>query len=397
MGFETLSCAIAHVIMDYHAYRTNTPLLDTDTSIKNILHCSTDERDRILKEKIIEATTDNNSCRLTLLQYMHFGISLSEKARIIENPDEQKALHLQLVEFIQNIQRLFVFTPANLFITDRLLVSLGTEQSLAVYKLNSPAAEAYKLTHTFFSTIKLSPSSTESTEAEIQHYINDLFLFKQNQALSQDNSSLEDSIASITQYMNTLESQIDQATTKTTLIFNLLHQKQETHVSTHNTDNTDNNHEAHATRDWEFVTLGSSITSEVELENQRLINHNQELTKIYEEKQQRCIILESTLTTLQNKAKVKSDPEHIALATPELHLGLSRRKTTHNAVVTEQPMRRDSTESTDNHAMTACRTTSMFKSGKFSLFNLLMKSLDASHNFSDSASSDSTNSKSSLT
>jgi hypothetical protein len=391
MEFKNLSCAIAHVIMNYHAYRTNTPLLDADAIIQHLLNCSADERDRMLKEKITEATTGNNSCRLTLLQYMHFGISLSEKARIIENPDEQEALHCQLVEFIQNLQRLFVFTPANLFITDRLLVSLGAEQSLAVYKLNSPAAEAYKLTHAFFSTIKLSPSNIESTESEIQHYINDLFLFKQNQALSQDNSSLEASIESITQYMNTLESQIDQATTKTTPIFNFLHQKQETPVSTHNTDKPDKNHEAHTTRDWEFVTLGSSITSESELENQRLINKNQELTQIYEEKQQRCIILESTLTTLQNK------PKHITPTSPELHLGLSRRKITHHAVVTEQPMRRDSNESTENHAVTACRTTSMFKSGKFSLFDLLMKSLDASHDFSDSASSESTSSNSSLT
>jgi|GEM_PF-1373193 len=388
MGFETLSCAIAHVIMNYHAYRTGTPLLDADanTPLEHLLNCNTDKIDQVLKEKIIEATTGNNSCRLTLLQYMHFGISLSEKARILKNSDEQEALHLQLVEFIQNIQRLFVFTPANLFITDRLLVSLGTEQSLAVYKLNSPAAEAYKLTQTLFSTIKLSLSSTESTEVEIQQYI-------QNLALSQDNSSLEVNIASITQSINTLESQIDRATI-TTPIFNFLHPKQEAPIPTHKTDKT---HESHTAKDWEFVTLGSSITSDIELENQRLINQNQELTQIYEEKQQRCIILESTLTILQNKPQAKSDPEHIALASPELHLGLSRRKITHHAVVTEQPMCIEAIGSPEGHAVAGCRAASISKSGRFSLYSLLMKSLDSSHDFSDSASSESTSSHSSLT
>ena len=150
MGFETLSCAIAHVIINYHAYRTyrtETPLLDiSDASIKDFLNRSADERDQILKDKIIEATTGNNSCRLKLLQYMHWGISLSEKARTTEDPAEQAALKIQLVEFIQNLQRLFLFTTANLFITDKLLIPLDKaqklffdteEENLSIYKLNT--------------------------------------------------------------------------------------------------------------------------------------------------------------------------------------------------------------------------------------------------------------------
>ncbi|MDF1683629.1 MAG: hypothetical protein P1U36_03130 [Legionellaceae bacterium] len=395
MGFESLSSAIAHVIINYHAYRTKTPLPDiSDASIKDFLNRSTDERDQILKDKIIEATTRNNSCRLTLLQYMHLGLSLSEKARITENPDEQEALKSQLVEFIQNLQRLFVFTPANLFITDTLLIALNAEQSLSIYKLNSPKAEAYKLTQTLFSTIGLSSSNSESTEVEIQHYISDLFLFKKNQALSQENIAIEASIDSITQYMNNLEHQIHQIhqTTITTAALKSIQPKQEVLVPTDKAVTTPEIHELHPAKGWEFITnessVASEIESEIELENTRLIAQNEKLKTIYEEKKQCFILLESTLTTLQKKP----EPAPIALTTSELCLGLSRRKITSEAVVTEQPMHRDTGEAKVKNTVRSFRGA--IDSGRLSLFGLLAKSLDPTHGFSDSASSDSSNSDS---
>lgn len=405
MGFETLSSAIVHVIINYHAYRTEAPLIDTtvdtanaNASLEHILDCTTDEIDHVIKKKITEATTDNNSCRLTLLQYMHFGLSISEKARKLEdNPDEQEALKTQLVEFILNLQRLFVFTATNLFITDKLVISLDKEQSLLIFKLNSPAAQAYKLTQTLFSTIKLSPENTKSTEAEIQRYVSDLFLFKNNHALSQENIAIEESIQAITQYMNTLECQI--APLSITNTTPALKSTPPTQSTLEPTDQPHHPHDAHLTKGWELITLGSSQLSQAEVENKQLIAQHQELTKAYEEKQQHCIILESTLTTLKNKPKSKPEPQFNSvyqpseLTTREVYLGLSRRKITQKAVVTEQPMHREISEPTEKNTLRSFLGSS--KPNRFSLFGLLAKSLDLTHGFSDSASSDSSSSESS--
>lgn len=164
MGLEALSCAIARTIINYHALRTQTALctIDSNHSIEQILNCSTHEIDKILEIKIAEATTENSSSRLTLLQYMHFGISLSEKARIAiaNNTNEIETIKTQLVAFIQNIQRLLTTTG---IISRTLACSTYEGKSLNIYYLNNPKATANPLIHELLKTIALSSTSDQAT------------------------------------------------------------------------------------------------------------------------------------------------------------------------------------------------------------------------------------------
>jgi len=291
MGFEALSCAIARVIINYHAHKTQTPPLNTDRddALEHILNYRTDEIDNILKTKIKKATTGNNT-RLTLLEYMYFGISLSEKARVTENPDEIEAIKPQLIQFIQNIQRLFEVT--GMFAGTLLVPTDPTDekQSLSIYRLNSSTAQAYKLTQTLLSTIGLSP---ESTEASVQKNINDRFLLKRNPTLSQENTALEVSIESLNQEINALKEEIDLLTT-----LESTHQRLNVFKPTYEI------HEAHEAHDWEFIP-------DALLENNRLIAQNQALTKHHEEMQQYHTILESHQKNITIEAATKAANETI--------------------------------------------------------------------------------------
>lgn len=287
MGFEGLSCAIARVIINYHAYQTqtsppNTNCADKHDSLEHFLNCDKDEINQTLEAKIAEATTGNNSSRLTLLQYMHFGIKLSEKARITENPDEIEAIKAQLVQFIQNLQRLF--EAAGMFAYRTLLIPTDDNQSLLIYRLNSPTTQGYKLTQQLLTTLGLSP---ESTAASIQTYTDDLFLRKENRTLSNDNAKLETEIQLLIQEINDLEKKIDSltATPEST------RQKSKSPEIIHEKLN------AHETTDWEFIPDASGM-SETELENNRLIAQNQTLTKRQEETKQHRDSLSEALTAL---------------------------------------------------------------------------------------------------
>lgn len=146
MGFEALSCAIARVIIHYHAYRTHTtaPKIDDEHSLESILKCTTKEINTIIKAKITQATTGNNSSRLTLLQYMHFGLSLSEKARVMDNADEIKAITPALIQFIQNLQRLLTTTS---FFSRTLSMPIGDNQHLLTGKSQPSSRQAAVLTY----------------------------------------------------------------------------------------------------------------------------------------------------------------------------------------------------------------------------------------------------------
>jgi hypothetical protein len=292
MGFEALSCAIARVIINYHAHQTQKAPINTnsDDTLEHILNCSIDEINQTLEAKIADATTKNNT-RLTLLQYMHFGISLSERARVTENPDEIETIKPQLIQFIQNIQLLLTTTN---FSSPTLSIPTDEKQSLSIYRLNYPTAqEAYKLTQELLSTMGLSP---ESTEASIQKNINDRFLLKKNPILSQENTALEAVITLLNQEVSALKEEIDLlATLEST------HQRLQVFKPTYKIHEA---HEAHEAHDWEFIP-------DALLENNRLIAQNQAFTKHHEEMQQYHTILKLHQKNIVVEAAIKASNETI--------------------------------------------------------------------------------------
>ena len=169
MELEALSCAIAQVITGYHAKKTKTLP-------------SSSENSKTLEEKISEATTGNNSSRLTLLQYMHFGFTLSEQARMAKHTDNIEAIKPELVTFIQNLQRLL--TTSNILFRT-LTFSTIPGESLDVYLLDYSTSTAHKLIQTLFTGLRLSP---ESDQASIQDNIDARF---ENKILKHEVTLLE--------------------------------------------------------------------------------------------------------------------------------------------------------------------------------------------------------------
>ncbi len=366
MGFETLSCAIVRVILHYHAYQTKTPLINTDDDapLESMLDCTTDEIDTTLKRKITEATTGSNSSRLTLLQYMHFGLSLSEKARNTENPEEIQTTKVQLIQFIQNIQQLFSTT--NIFATRTLLIPTDKEHSLSIYRLDSPTARAYKLTQTFLSTLELSLESTKST---VQETVDELFLNKENQSLLKENIGLKASIKVLNQKINLIEEIIDQTTTSKP-ISKTTKPKFNTFEPSSKADEPDE------TKDWEII-------SPMQLEHHRLMTQNQILTQRHEEKQEHYSILQNLLTTLQEK------PTRNLFSASEKSFSFSRRKeiSSQSNIVTQQPTGIDASITIKNRAVLAYPSSFFPASDKCSLMHLLTTSLNLNDRFSDSSSS----------
>lgn len=346
MGFESLSYDIARVIMDYHAYRTKTSVLETTdehTSIEHILGDYAGDIHQILDKKIREATTGNNSCRRTLLQYMNFGLFITEQARVATCLDKQETLKIQLIDFFQNLIRLFTSTTP-------LAITLDDSQIyIDQFGHSGPfSSQAYKLTQNLISKTNL---STNSTEEDIRKVMNDLFFFKENQI--------------ITQEISTLKQKIDQSTPTAT-----------TAESSPESNNT--THKAHTTKDWELITR-ESVVSEIELKNIQLRREKKILERIYENEQQH-------LTILQNS------PQQGPSISSTGCQGLFSRKKILAPVVTEQPIDRNTGEAKHKPSTgilwLPSIQTSPFQTSPFSFMRLL-RDLTLNKNFSDSASSDS--------
>lgn len=226
MGFEAVSCAIARVIVDYHAYQTQTRPSYTESS-------------DVLEAKIHEATTGNNSSRRTLLQYMQFGLVLSEQARSASTADEMDTIQPQLIQFIQNLQRLLTTTNPSFF-ASTLTFPISEEKTLTIYRLNDSKTTAHKLILNLLTELEFSPGSTKKSIQE------NLVLRFQNQAFSTELEARQ-------QHITELKLELDKLTTKplisekTPLSFiinpdNTVDEAEDWETITHNTLTTQNNH-----------------------------------------------------------------------------------------------------------------------------------------------------------
>ena len=257
MGLEALSCAIAEVIHSYHAQKTN-PTLPSS------------EHPKTLEEKISEATHGNNT-RLTLLQYMHFGFTLSESARLAKCSDEIDVIKPQLVQFIQNIQSLLI-TTSTMF-THTLTFSTIAEENFTIYLLDNQKTTASKLIHTLLETLELAPDSTQaSIQATLDLRFQHNSLKTALQALQTNIISLERELDNLAEKQSTL-STMPSSPAGTTL-------------------NTEHEHEAD---DWE------SVPDAPERENNHLIIQNEKLSEHIEEAKERIHLLEDLIFEFKKK------------------------------------------------------------------------------------------------
>jgi len=283
MGFETLSSAIAHVIVNYHAHQTQTNPVSTDNqdTLEHILNCTTEEINSTIEAKIVEATTGTNSSRLTLLQYMHFGLTLSEQARHAEttNVAEIKAIKPQLLQFIQNLQLLLATGYINYF-SRTLSIPTTHEKNLSIYRLDNSTHMASTLTLNLLTTIGL---SRDSTEASIQKNITDRF---DNKILSSQNQTLKAELEALHADIATHTTELEALTQKKS--------KPATSPRSATPGNTDKDE----MEGWEAITHASE-----QEKNTALFAQNETLSRHLEEASKRMGILKNLITTLQSNQK----------------------------------------------------------------------------------------------
>lgn len=202
MSFEALSCAMARVIINYHAYQTQGSVLPVDnndaSSLDQMLNCSKSEIHSVLRQKIDEATTETNSSRRTLLEYMDFGIALAEQAQQASESDEIQRCQTQLIQFVQNLQCLLMAGVTS-FWSRSLSVSVADGKNLSIYFLSYTKAHSKKLLLDFFEAVELTPESTEAAiQSNMSHRFECHALHTQNQALKHELQDLNQAVMMLT-------------------------------------------------------------------------------------------------------------------------------------------------------------------------------------------------------
>jgi len=287
MELKTLSCAIARVIIHYHAHRTETEALSVH-DLLDLLSNSEDVWHENLKKKIEEATTNNNSSRLTFLQYMLFGLTLSEKARKPEHLENIEVIKSQLIQFIQNLQRLL--TTAG-FLTRELTFPTLPEQSLSVFLLDHSTSTAYQLTQQLFQEIQLSPNTTNTS---IQEAIEELCLIQANQTLIRQNTHLKCQLDSFNQTIASLEHKLALLQGKS----------QASHEHAISIDFTDDDSDGNDDmNDWESI---SQADLDTRLKNNQLQTLQTQLLNKHETASKKIHIFENLIAVLEKKQTKKT-------------------------------------------------------------------------------------------
>ncbi|MDF1684776.1 MAG: hypothetical protein P1U36_08995 [Legionellaceae bacterium] len=281
MSFEALSCAMARVIVNYHACKTKASLLpseDLDT-LEKMLNCTTEQIDSKIEDKIDNATTGvySDSSRRTFLQYMHFGVLLARKAARAETPDEIRSNQTQLTNFIQNLQRLLTTTTTFSIWPRSLSVPIEEGESLSIALLSYTNADAKTLLLDFFTVLELSQGSTET---EIQSNIRQRF---ENHALSIQNKALKTQLEELNQKASVLTTQFD-----------LLAKKKSKPATQSQSVAAVQNFEDEK-EDFEYISLAS------ETEKERLMKAHDELSQNIEGAEKRILILQKLIDTHSNK------------------------------------------------------------------------------------------------
>ncbi|MDF1827337.1 MAG: hypothetical protein P1U39_03565 [Legionellaceae bacterium] len=284
MSFEALSCAMARVIINYHAYQTQgsaLPVGNNDSgSLEQMLNCRRSEVHRVLRQKIDEATTGTNSSRRTLLEYMDFGISLAEQAEEANTPHEIQRCQTQLTQFIQNLQCLLMAGTMNYW-SRSLSVSIDDDKSLSIYLLSYTAAHSKKLLVAFFDEVDLSP---EVTEAVIQRNMTQRFEYH---ALLTHNKALKHELEDLNQAVMVLTAEFDALTKKKS---KPAPERQRVGLGSHTEDEFGAEQEG-----FEYISLTH------ETEKQRLIAENEELAQSIEHAHKRMDVLEGLIKKCQSK------------------------------------------------------------------------------------------------
>jgi len=283
MSFEALSCAMARVIVNYHAYKTGAsvlPLEGLDT-LEKMFNCTTEELDNKLQEKIDGATTGvhSDSSRRTFLLYMKFGISLAQQASRAKTSDEIQSNQTQLTEFIQNLKCLLTTTTTFSFWPRSLSVPVAQGEILSIYLLSYTHAEAKTLLLDFFTGLDL---SSESTEAVIQNNIKQRF---ENHALSIQNQALKTQLDDLNQ----------QAIVLTDAFDHLAKKKSKSAVQFQSAVATLTPEDEK--EGFEYISLS------YETEKQRLMTEYDELSQSIEGAEKRILVLNKLIDTHPNKQK----------------------------------------------------------------------------------------------
>jgi|TARA_R110000868_G_scaffold89338_2_gene248699 hypothetical protein len=283
MSFEALSCAMARVIVNYHAYKTGASVLPPEglDTLEKMLNCTTVDLENKLQEKIDEATTGvhSDSSRRTFLLYMKFGISLAQQASRAKTSDEIQSNQTQLTEFIQNLKRLLTTTTTFSFWPRSLSVPVAQGESLSIYLLSYTHAAAKTLLLDFFTALDL---SSESTEAVIQNNIMQRFenheLFIQNQALKTHLEDLNQHVVDLTKIFDQLAKKKSKPAVQA--------QRPETTLASE-----------HEKEGFEYISLA------YETEKQRLMTEYDALSQSIDGAEKRILVLEKLIDTHPDKQK----------------------------------------------------------------------------------------------
>lgn len=283
MSFEALSCAMARVIVNYHAYQTQGSSLSEKTCdsgpLETMLSCSPSEIDQVLRQLIDKATTGTNSSRRTLLEYMQFGISLVEQAKHASTSDEIQCYQTQLTQFIQNLQYLLTTTTTFSFWPRSLSVSIAEGESLSIYLLSYTTAHAKKLLLDFFEEVEL---SSESTEAAIQ--CNMMLRFECQLRIK--NQALEHELEGLNQDIMVLTATFDALTKKKS---KPAPEFQRVVPSCHVGDELDVQQDG-----FEYISLKHTT------EEPSLVDENKDLSQRIERAHQRKVVLEGLIKNCQS-------------------------------------------------------------------------------------------------